>query len=416
MKKQILLLIALIMSLGILASCIGHVHDWTEAECNFSSKCTICGEIRGDALGHSFVDGVCIRCSEREQNSNLVVSAEQEKYERAFTLIAKGKYDEAYAIFLELGDYADSATQLNYFKWLPKVYTITDEEYIDTYRFVFDHQTRTLKVINECVDEGDFYEENVEYAFDEKYNIISIAYNYDDGTSEIEKFEYDEYNNLVKYVFNDNIHEYIYDENGNVITYISGEEITEYSYDESGNLLSEIFMPDGKNIATSNKYEYDENNKVVKHIFNSYIGERITVYTYNELGLIIEERNISSDDGYLKTYTYDENGRLIKIERPGYVEDYVYDECGQLVRESINGDSGYIDIKEYFYDENGRKIEEHIVFTSHEWTSYFEYDERGSIIRIQTGLMVETIEYGFLYIPREFTDEMNEIFDIENYG
>lgn len=39
-----------------------HIHDWAPATCYAPSKCAQCGAEEGEALGHSFQNGECVRC------------------------------------------------------------------------------------------------------------------------------------------------------------------------------------------------------------------------------------------------------------------------------------------------------------------------------------------------------------------
>ncbi len=41
-------------------------HVWVEATCTEAKTCSLCGVIEGNALGHEFDDGVCVRCEEKE--------------------------------------------------------------------------------------------------------------------------------------------------------------------------------------------------------------------------------------------------------------------------------------------------------------------------------------------------------------
>lgn len=42
----------------------GCVHQYKDADCATPKTCTLCGETRGEALGHDYVEGVCSRCAD----------------------------------------------------------------------------------------------------------------------------------------------------------------------------------------------------------------------------------------------------------------------------------------------------------------------------------------------------------------
>lgn len=45
-----------------------HVHDWRAADCTSPQKCTSCGETQGEALGHSYTNGTCTRCGQKDSS------------------------------------------------------------------------------------------------------------------------------------------------------------------------------------------------------------------------------------------------------------------------------------------------------------------------------------------------------------
>lgn len=43
-------------------------HNYTTATCVAAEKCSLCGEKRGEALGHDFKNGICGRCGTKDEN------------------------------------------------------------------------------------------------------------------------------------------------------------------------------------------------------------------------------------------------------------------------------------------------------------------------------------------------------------
>lgn len=52
----------------IATNTVGCVHQYTDADCTTAKTCTLCGYVRGSALGHDYVDGACSRCGEADQS------------------------------------------------------------------------------------------------------------------------------------------------------------------------------------------------------------------------------------------------------------------------------------------------------------------------------------------------------------
>ena len=49
-----------------------HTHDYSSATCTAPAKCS-CGATNGSALGHSYNNGVCTRCNEKDPNYKPVI-------------------------------------------------------------------------------------------------------------------------------------------------------------------------------------------------------------------------------------------------------------------------------------------------------------------------------------------------------
>lgn len=74
MKKLICLLLTTAMV--VISTACSHEHEYAEATCTEPETCTICGETKGEALGHTVDIGVCTRCQEminRDDIEKLVI-------------------------------------------------------------------------------------------------------------------------------------------------------------------------------------------------------------------------------------------------------------------------------------------------------------------------------------------------------
>lgn len=48
-----------------------HVHDWEPATCTSPKKCSTCGETQGNALNHSYNNGTCTACGQKDPNYSI---------------------------------------------------------------------------------------------------------------------------------------------------------------------------------------------------------------------------------------------------------------------------------------------------------------------------------------------------------
>lgn len=74
MKKAVCLLLA--VALLFATTACSHEHEYAEATCTEPETCTICGETKGEALGHTVDIGACTRCKEmvnRDDIEKLVI-------------------------------------------------------------------------------------------------------------------------------------------------------------------------------------------------------------------------------------------------------------------------------------------------------------------------------------------------------
>ncbi len=58
MKKQILVLLSVLLCIALLAGCSCQ-HEWSEATCTDTRRCSKCDAAEGDALGHTWTDADC---------------------------------------------------------------------------------------------------------------------------------------------------------------------------------------------------------------------------------------------------------------------------------------------------------------------------------------------------------------------
>ena len=213
------------------------------------------------------------------ENSN---KAKQEKYDNAVALIGEGKYEEAYALFEELGDFNNANAELAKFHYVPTKMTNTeidiedgDEEiYTETTIIYYDEQNLPLQSISTDSD-GDSY--IYDYDYDDKGNLLKKVYTGSRGNKSIYDYTYDTNGNCIKEVYTSSngsksIYDYTYDMNGNCIkevyTYSDGDKsVSDYTYDTNGNLIKEIITDyDGDKYVLD--YTYDDHGNLIKAVYS----------------------------------------------------------------------------------------------------------------------------------------------------
>ena len=180
------------------------------------------------------------------------------------------------------------------------------------------------------------------------------------------------------------------------------EEITEAPNTMRGLKKETTYDAEG-NETYRTKYTYENGLLVRERYYLNGRGNGMKVYTYDENGLVIQEKCTFDEvpsAGWTTTYEYDEMGRVI-LSRADYDSDKPtdetrteYDELGRILRVE-DSDT----VTTYTYDENNN----YTVLTEYkneETVSRIErtVDERGNIIRERSYLNEElTHDYVFEY-------------------
>ena len=217
---------------------------------------------------------------------------------------------------------------------------------------------------------------------------------------------------------------------------------TKYTY-ENGLLVKERFYNNGSGFATK-EYTYNESGLVIQE---TYTFDGIasagwtTTYEYNDEGRVILERYVyGSDKPMEETRTeYDEQGRILRWESSDSVTTYTYgendsytaltehknedtvnrlevtlDQNGNLLRERsyTNGELTRDQVIEY--NEDGQRIKCSSFITdgsmSLEDVTYYDYDERGNLIRITFATGEDQINGIYSYEYNEYGERIREEF------
>ena len=229
-------------------------------------------------------------------------NALQEKYDNAVALIGEGKYEEAYALFEELGDFNNANTELAKFRYVPTKMTYTEIEIEDGDKEIhtssailhYDEHNFPLQITFTNGDENYIYD----YDYDDKGNLLKEIYTDYDGSKSITDYTYDTNGNCIKEVY----------------TYSDGDKyIYDYTYDTNGNLIKEVYTRDDGAKEVSD-YTYDTNGNLIKEIYTDYDGDKsIYDYTYDDHGNLIKEAYSEVEFDYEYSLTLETEYKLVYI-------------------------------------------------------------------------------------------------------
>ena len=255
------------------------------------------------------------------------------KYNEALALIEDKKYEDAYKLLKELGDYQDAIDALKHFRFVPtqaKIEVVYGDMLISQTIAISYDENNFLKqaAYKESMGAQGESEYTVAYTYNEKARVTKTVRTESDGTMIVTDYTYDEKDNLIKSVYSNpangrsTTNEYVYNDQGKIAkettTYVHEQEggepytsttVTDYIYDEKGNLHKEV---DPYQIY---EYTYDENGNMTKVVVSDAEDGSIystNVITYDENGKMVKAIGTDSDGKTATTtYSYDENGNLV---------------------------------------------------------------------------------------------------------
>lgn len=264
----------------------------------------------------------------------------QNSYSRACALLNDGDLEEAYALFLSLGDYKDSEEYAEKFVYLPTEILAEDDG--------FGEDLALYKTT---------------YSYNEKGQLLEGegAYTKGDGPGYTEAHTYDDEGLLIK----------------SKISGEAGDSTLTYEYNSQGLCLKRIGFTEGANLGGVTLFTYENGLKKTATV-RSYLG--------------IDTESYASEEPYhqtVMTYFYDEAGRCIKAEEDNgengiFTYTISYNKWG-LPSAFAYSDTSEITSQTLFdYDEEGRCIK---VTASHETIefTYGEGDHPRSAIRTRDG-------------------------------
>jgi hypothetical protein len=312
-----------------------------------------------------------------EQTHDATANTNEEKYTKAYEMLEKKNYEEAYALFIQLGDYKNAAKEAAYFRYMPtyhRIEYVSDENETITYTVTLNDKNLPATVVEE----------------------------YNTGLKHTCTFTYNEFGYVTRRECSDT---------DGVRT------LYEATYDANGNCLSDRFTDKDGNVS---KFEctYNEKGEILKVVTNNVPGYYLSyTCTYDADGREIKVVYEYEDGFQVEENTYNAAGDIVKktVSNDGkidWIEDYKYDEKGRLEEIVFTEEGNVTGFKKITYNNKDQKLTEHIYYTfGYECTNSYEYDEHGNVIK-ETYINPDTTigndftesAYKLVYIPFEYTE------------
>jgi RHS repeat-associated protein len=260
----------------------------------------------------------------------------------------------------------------------------------------------------------DWLEHTTKFAYNPDSDLTTTTF--PTGTSNVDTYAYNEADQMSEVKMKKGTETlaslaYTRDNNGQVKTTTSkglpGAESTEYTYDTNSRLTK----------AGTTGYEYDPANDPTKIASSAYTYDKASEleagggfkYAYNEVG---ERSKLTPTTGAATTYTYDESGNLIAIEKPkegktaGFTDTFTYDGNGLRASQTISGTKSFLTwemneampllltdgTNSYIYGPGGLPVEQ---VSSGGTVVYLHHDQQGStrLLTSSTGAKEATFTY-----------------------
>ena len=306
--------------------------------------------------------------------ASAVTTSEEFSYRTALAYLEEGKLEQAYELFLTIQEYRDVDAYLKRFAFRYTSEVTYSPRGATTVYYEYDEYGKTLLELYFSSHSGSM--SSYTYRYDDKENLIEQTYCQGDFSESV-VYEYDENNNPLRKHDWYGVIEIECDANGRVVRISNekGEEIIK-TYDENGRLVEYVIKyNEGDLIET---YEYDARGRCVRMTQESDYGvSSVTTWVYDERGKLLKNETVQANDLFRSTeYEYDEKGNCIKETQRSSFSDNLY-------------------VISWKYDENGNQIEEH----GATYSSYYEYDAnrncvKKSVVEKTTGeTFVTTYEY-----------------------
>jgi YD repeat-containing protein len=247
---------------------------------------------------------------------------------------------------------------------------------------------------------------NYEYEYDYRNRVtLEKRLDYSATTLVQTKYKYDDWGNLIKqyadWQDSNETTTYIYNGFNEPTRTLSASDVaTGRTYYDNGLLKSEfvIASPSDVNVAepsllSQTKYTYDNNGRLTKvekavddeasFTFGSPDSWITTEYEYDTWGKRVKVTEDTGGFALETLYTYNNQGQVTKVTEPtGKWTQTSYDGRGLVARVTVGYGSTTFAITDYYYNENGN-IEEEVAPDLTKTT--YEYDDYDRVIKITKG-------------------------------
>ena len=386
-----------------------------------------------------------------------VTVPEDANYVAAMAKLEEGNLTEAYDLFKLSAD-PKAAEMLEKFAFVPLSNLREDSEGMNwLLSYTYDEKGNLLS----SVSSGDLdwhytTDHETHYTYDEQGRATSKRHR-NGGLTTLECWTYDEKGNELTWTYTtvrtgdekpESGYTCTYDENGNLLSQMYWENGDEdytygyiYTYDEQNRLLTRDYTE--KDVHVQYVYDKDGNYYCLESYTDREYGD-VDYYSYydkedrdmgyqivtkggtviekeefvrNEKGDVLSRRQIYQWNGkereYLKTYTYAENGNLLRsqLEENGEIIDsnvYTYDAQGNMLTYETNNDS-YWSRRVCTYDERGNLLTEQSMYSTGWDNKTYTYDAAGyQIQKKETGTNGDTtVDYTYDQWGNEVAEEMH---------
>lgn len=154
------------------------------------------------------------------------------------------------------------------------------------------------------------------------------------------------------------------------VEYYEGGQMTYYeenTYYDDYSIKSEFTYDIVQAMGDSLLYSKPENNESTLQRNENGVWKDVAVTKFDEKGRMIETRNVTGEDAFTFTRSYDQNDDMVLTEydlgEVGYTINLTYKDhdLQELVYATYDGTDTYVEThKDYKYDENGNWIEKWI--------------------------------------------------------
>ena len=323
MKKSLLILLLIALLSTLCTSC---TKTQSEDSSQDSTQISISSSTEGNPTKESN--------DNNDTHTSSSTSTNEEKYNKALSLIAEGKYTEAYELLCEIKTYGPAKEKLKNFFYAPKsvsetiIYLSQNDVSVTAIEYKYDLNGNIVEI----------REGNHQYSltYDSKGNVlVGCDIQYPSSKSII--YTYNEKGILIKTIEeNGRTTTYSYDQNGLLKNLYWADYVETFEYEFYGNgtikTITHADDPDYLFDPCVTKYLYDENGNLTR-IEQIYPDDpdyppTVTTITYGTSG--IDSVTTEYEDVKVKmTYSYNNKGALIQAECNTYYEEepeavYVY--------------------------------------------------------------------------------------------